>query len=161
MALDSAFAGLPGSGRYSATIPPHPPGTAIALGISASDSAGDSYSSPAPALHDRWVLSYGSGGVEEPVDVPESMRLLQNYPNPFNSGTNILFDLPVAGRVSVRIYNLLGELVAEPFDAHVEAGPAGSRSPVAFDGAGLPSGFYLCRLSTPSGTATNKMLLVK
>jgi serine protease AprX len=161
MSLDSAFAEFPGSGRFSATIPPHAVGTEIALGIAATDSAGESYSSPAPALYDRWVLSYGSGDVEAPADIPVSMRLLQNYPNPFNSGTNIVFDLPAAGRVIVNIYNVIGQLVAEPFNGDLEAGAAGSRAPVVFNGAGLPSGLYLCRLSSPSGTVINKMLLLK
>jgi serine protease AprX len=160
MALDSAFL-FPGSGRYVATIPPQPPGTPVAFSISAVDSAGREYLSPAPFFHDRWILSYGSGEVEEPVDIPKAVRLLQNYPNPFNGETNIVFDLPSEGFVTLRVYNALGELVATPLEGFTAAGVYGSRPPVLFRAGSLPSGVYLCRLSSPSGSAMQKMMLVK
>ncbi|HLF15408.1 MAG TPA: S8 family serine peptidase [Bacteroidota bacterium] len=160
MAIDSAFL-FPGSGRYTTKVPPHPPGTPISFGITAVDSAGSAYRSPAPLFHDRWILSYGSGEVEEPVEIPSSMRLLQNYPNPFNSETNIVFDLPADGFVGVEIFNVLGELVATPFGDYLDAGGYGSRAPVVFRAGSLPSGVYLCRLTSPAGAVVKKMMLMK
>lgn len=163
MTPDSSFAalGLAGSGRFSAKIPPHPAGARIALAIDAADSAGGSSSSPPAARHDRWVMAYGAGEVGEPAEVPASVRLLQNYPNPFNAETNIVFDLPADGRVTLKVYNVLGELVAEPFDGTLGAGAADSRAPIVFRAGHLPSGLYLYRLATPAGALTNKMLLLK
>ena len=76
MNLDSTFL-FPGSGRYSATIPPHPVGARVAFVISAVDGAGRSYTSPSPYFHDRWILSYGAGEVEAPAVIPALLRLLE------------------------------------------------------------------------------------
>ncbi len=160
MNLDSTFL-FPGSGRYSATIPPHPVGARVAFVISAVDGAGRSYTSPSPYFHDRWILSYGAGEVEAPAVIPASLRLLQNYPNPFNSGTNIVFDLPAAGQVSISVYNVLGQLVAVPFTGFLDAGVHDSRAPVAFRAGTLPSGVYLYRIVSPSGSLTGKMMLLR
>ncbi len=160
MSLDSSFL-FPGSGRYAAKIPPHPPGTPVAIVISAVDSAGGSCVSPAPLFHDRWVYPYGTGEVAEPVDIPTATRLHQNYPNPFSGETGIVFDLSADGNVRVNVYNVLGQLVAAPFEGFVSAGDYASRAPVLFRAGALPAGVYLCRLSTPSGVSMNKMMLIR
>ncbi len=160
MNLDSSFL-FPGSGRYAAMIPPHPPGTPVALVISAVDSGGSAGVSPAPLFHDRWIYTYGSGTIAEPVTIPAGVRLLQNYPNPFSGETGIVYDLPADGFVRVSVFNVLGQLVATPFEGIATAGDYGSRAPVLFRAWSLPAGVYLCRLSTPSGVAMNKMMLVR
>ena len=43
--------------------------------------------------------------------VPTEFGLHQNYPNPFNPTTEILFDLPEASRLSIGIYDVLGNEV--------------------------------------------------
>ena len=92
-----------------------------------------------------------------------SMR--QNYPNPFNPVTEIAFDLPSTSRVSMDVYNILGQRVATLAEGEIfEAGSHALR----FDGYALPSGVYFCRLSAslPGGigeqfTQVKEMLLVK
>ena len=61
----------------------------------------------------------------------------------------------------VNVYNVLGQLVATPFEGFVSAGDYASRAPVLFRAAALPAGVYLCRLSTPSGVSMNKMMLIR
>ncbi len=95
---------------------------------------------------------------------PSSFALRQNYPNPFNPTTLVRYELPSESRVSIRIYNLLGEMVGVLKDG-VES--PGYKS-VTWDGSGYPSGVYFCRLeaasiSDPSASFTKieKMILAK
>ncbi len=89
--------------------------------------------------------------------IPAEYNLLQNYPNPFNPATTITFDLPEQSRVSLTVYNILGEQVASLVDEVREAG----RHQAVFDASGFSSGIYFYRLSTDSYTETRKMLLIK
>ncbi len=71
--------------------------------------------------------------------VPQEFVLHQNYPNPFNPTTAIRFDVPIATRVTLKIYNLLGQevkVIAE--DKLYEAG----RYEEQFDASTLASGMY-------------------
>ncbi len=89
---------------------------------------------------------------------PSSFVLGQNYPNPFNPSTTISFSLTKADRVTLRIYNLLGQEVATLMDGLQNAGSY----KVTFDASKLASGVYIYRLSTSGGNnAAKKMLLLK
>lgn len=103
-------------------------------------------------------------GIESPVveSIPGRMELYENYPNPFNPVTTIKYDLSRQTKVSVRIFNVLGQEVRT-----LENGirPAGRHS-VNWDGkndAGLSvsSGVYLFRLDAGSFTKSRKMLLIR
>jgi hypothetical protein len=83
--------------------------------------------------------------------------LFQNYPNPFNPVTQIAFDLLERGQVSLRIYNLLGQRVAEPVNDVLSSG----HHVLSFDAAQLPSGVYIYRLEVNAYVAEKKMLLMK
>jgi uncharacterized delta-60 repeat protein len=83
--------------------------------------------------------------------------LQQNYPNPFNPSTKIVYDMKEAGYVTVKVYNLLGQVVATLVNTNVNQG----RHSMNFDAAGLPSGVYVCRMETAGFEAQNKMLLMK
>jgi hypothetical protein len=91
------------------------------------------------------------------VGVPNSFNLSQNYPNPFNPETIIDYTLPEKQFVSLRIYNTLGELVAELVN---EIKEAGSYS-VTFNASQLPSGVYIYRLQTFEFAENKKMTLLK
>jgi len=89
-------------------------------------------------------------------------RLSQNYPNPFNPSTTISFSLSEAGRASLSIYNLKGQLIRSLVDGHLSAGA----NTLVWDGRdamgrSVASGVYLYRLETPRGSFTNRMLLMK
>jgi hypothetical protein len=83
--------------------------------------------------------------------------LYENYPNPFNPSTSIAFDLPEKGYVTLKVYNMVGQEVAELVNANLTEG----RHVVNFDGRNLPSALYLYKLTAGSFSATQKMLLIK
>jgi hypothetical protein len=90
-------------------------------------------------------------------DKPARYALEQNYPNPFNPTTVIEFRLPAAGNVSLKVYNVLGQVVQTLAEG---MHPAGSYS-VRFDGQSLSSGVYFYRLQTGSFVQVHKMMLLK
>lgn len=95
--------------------------------------------------------------VEKTPVVPAEYQLAQNFPNPFNPATSIRYGLPVAGNVTLKIYNLLGQEVQTLVNEMQNAGTY----TVRFDASRLSSGMYLYRISSGSFTQVKKMLLVK
>jgi hypothetical protein len=84
-------------------------------------------------------------------------ELLDNYPNPFNPSTKISYSLKTEGRVSLKIYNTLGEKVITLVD---EIKPAGSYE-AEFNASELPSGIYIYRMQSGEYVSSKKMLLIK
>ncbi len=115
-----------------------------------------------PAGEIRGTLAANLGTVTSVVQThattPTSFTLNQNYPNPFNPSTTISFSLTKTDRVTLRVYNLLGQEVATLLEGVHTAG----NFAVTFDASRLASGVYFYRLSTASGNnAAKKMLLLK
>jgi len=98
----------------------------------------------------------GISGVQA-SSVPADVMLRQNYPNPFNPATVIEYGLPRSARVTLIVYNMLGQEVIRLVDAVEEAG----YHRATFDGAALASGVYYCRLVAGSFVRTQRMLLVR
>jgi hypothetical protein len=89
---------------------------------------------------------------------PVSFKLYQNYPNPFNPTTNIQFDLQRSARVSLTVFNVLGEKVATLYsNKSLNAGV----QTVAFDASALASGVYIYRLDVAGVSTARKMVLMK
>ena len=101
-------------------------------------------------------------GVNSGNELPFQYALYQNYPNPFNPVTSINFDLPERNIVTLKIYNILGKVVAVPVNNETKV--SGKYS-VEFDATNLPSGVYYYELSASGEagdyTQTKKMVLVK
>jgi len=95
--------------------------------------------------------------VEDEESMPDDYVLSQNHPNPFNPSTTIKYDLPEASHVTLKIYNVMGELAAVLVD---EEKPAGYHQ-VGFDASKLSSGIYFYRISAGSFKNVKKMILVK
>ena len=91
------------------------------------------------------------------VGIPVLFALSQNYPNPFNPETRIDYTIPKQQNVSLRVYNMLGEMVQELLN---EIKPPGSYS-VTFDASNLPSGIYIYRIQTESFAVNKKMTFLK
>ena len=89
--------------------------------------------------------------------LPTVFRLHQNYPNPFNPQTTIKFDMPKDARVTLTIYNALGQQVAMVIDERLQAG---SHTAV-WDAAQFAGGVYLARLQSDGFSQTIKLLLIK
>lgn len=98
-----------------------------------------------------------SDAPDPPPALPAEFALRQNYPNPFNPETRIGYDVPVAGRVTIRVYDLLGREVAELVDGVVQPGRHFAR----WAPSGLPSGAYFCRMTAGPFGAVRKVLLVR
>ncbi len=83
--------------------------------------------------------------------------LSQNYPNPFNATTMISYSLPVDGKVSLKIFNMLGKEAAVLVN---EYKPVGNYE-VTFNAASLSSGVYFYELRAGAITIMKKMTLLK
>jgi hypothetical protein len=97
-------------------------------------------------------------------EIPKEYVLEQAYPNPFNPTTTIKYQLPIDSRVSLKVYNTLGQVISVLKD---EVQPAGFMS-VTWDAMAYSSGIYFYRMEAVSVTdpsktfiQVRKMLLVK
>ena len=82
---------------------------------------------------------------------------MQNYPNPFNPITTISWEIPADGFVSLKVYDLLGNLVANLINENKPAGPYET----VFNANQLASGIYFYKLETGDFSQTKKMILLK
>lgn len=94
--------------------------------------------------------------------IPASVELHQNYPNPFNPTTTIRYNLPRNAKISLKVYNVLGETIRTLVD---DLQSAGSKS-VVWDGRNdygktVSSGIYFYRLQSKNSVQTKKMMLLK
>jgi hypothetical protein len=87
----------------------------------------------------------------------DEFALEQNYPNPFNPSTVIGFQLSVAGKASLKVYDMLGREVAVLVNGTM---PAGSHT-ATFDASNLTSGVYVYKLEAGGQVMTKRMTLVK
>ena len=89
--------------------------------------------------------------------IPQAFSLSQNYPNPFNPVTNLEFEIPKAGFVSLKIYDMLGKEISSLVNSNLNPG----RYKYDFDAGSLTSGIYFYKLEAGNFSETKKMLLVK
>jgi hypothetical protein len=107
-----------------------------------------------------FILKASEGGslsINENSVIPEKFELKQNYPNPFNPTTQIQYELPQDGNISLIVYNMLGENLIELDKGFKMAGT----HKVTFDGSMLPSGIYLYQLRSGDFIRTKKMTFMK
>jgi hypothetical protein len=97
--------------------------------------------------------------VKENLQIPIEYGLDQNFPNPFNPSTVVRFAIPEAGYVSLNLYNLQGEVIAELHRGDLAAG----YHFITVDATklNLSSGVYIYKLTSGNFTATKKLVLMK
>jgi len=112
----------------------------------------------APLYHEGAPFIISTGVELQPENgQPVVYTLNQNYPNPFNPATRIRYQIPERTKVSLKVYNLIGQQVATLVNEIQEAG-----SYVAlFEANKLASGVYFYKLEAGDFTQTMKMLLMK
>jgi len=94
----------------------------------------------------------------KPVEnVIRDYNLSQNYPNPFNPVTTIKYQIPEAGMVSLKVYNLIGQEIATLVNGQKTAG----EYTVQFDARDLNSGIYFYKLTAGNKVYTRKMIVLK
>lgn len=91
------------------------------------------------------------------IGTPGSYNVSQNYPNPSNPKSKIDYEIPGAGRVTVKVYDLTGKEVATLADKYHEAGYYTAE----FDGTSLASGIYFYRITAENFSVVKKMVLIK
>ena len=103
--------------------------------------------------------------LETEIALPKDFELSQNYPNPFNPTTKINYNLPNDSRVTLEVYNLIGERVAQIVNEQQSTGyyvvNFGSSSI-----KNITSGIYIYKLTVVDNTGKNfssvkKMMLLK
>jgi len=121
-------------------------------------------------IYDRWVgewsrsklfyadLSNLTDFKDENLQLPEQYFLMQNYPNPFNPTTTIHYQLPQSGKVTLKLFDMLGNEVKTLVNEQKEIG---NYSVQFSSGDGLASGMYVYHLRVNDYVSAKKMLLLK
>ncbi len=93
---------------------------------------------------------------------PRQFNVLPNFPNPFNLQTTIQYELPQESQVSLKVYNVLGQLVRILVDGYQESGYHTLRWDGNDEGGNIVSnGVYIYRFKAGNYIKTGKMLLMK
>ncbi len=103
-----------------------------------------------------------SNEVETTVEAPKVYSLEQNFPNPFNPATQINFSLAADSKVTLKIFNIIGQEIKTLLNGNMAAGGHS----INFDAVNLPSGVYIYKLvasraNGSSFTAVKKMILTR
>ena len=88
---------------------------------------------------------------------PLVFKLMQNYPNPFNPSTIISYSLALESKVTIKIYNLLGQEIKTLVNRTESTG----NHQITFNAGDLPSGIYLYRMQAGDYIQIKKMVLLK
>lgn len=117
------------------------------------------YNYPLPEVEIKALGGFGHivGVEKEDESIPVDFSLSQNYPNPFNPVTKIDFTMPVAGNVTIKIYDILGNEVSILENGYRNSG----YHSVSFDGSKLASGVYIYRMTSGKFSSTKKLVLLK
>ncbi|MBU1100106.1 MAG: T9SS type A sorting domain-containing protein [Bacteroidetes bacterium] len=90
-------------------------------------------------------------------EVPNGFKLNNNYPNPFNPSTQISFELPIATKATLTVYDTLGEAITTLVDENLSAG----NHTFNFDAGNLSTGVYYYKLVAGKYVSVKKMMLIK
>jgi len=94
---------------------------------------------------------------EDKDNLPKQYDIWQNYPNPFNSSTSIKYALPEPAYVTIKIYNILGQLVTSLVNSYISPG----YHQAVWSTANISSGIYFYKIQAGEYSQAKKMLLLK
>ncbi len=89
--------------------------------------------------------------------ISDDYKLNQNFPNPFNPSTKISYKINIEGKVTLQVFNLVGQVVEVLVNEFQKPG----RYEVEFDAGDLPSGVYLYKLQINDFTSVKRMTLLR
>jgi len=104
-----------------------------------------------------WSFSVASDVPVGPDAIPEEFALQQNYPNPFNPSTMVRIAVPRPSRVSIVVYDILGQKVATIANREFDAG----YHILPWNGQSCAAGIYFLQMRAEGFVQTRKMLIVK
>lgn len=105
-----------------------------------------------------WFTGGYTGVKEEQAVLPQAFELFNAYPNPFNPSTNIMFNIAQPGNVSLKVYNIVGQLVKTVIDNDYK-NQGNYDYKLSMDN--FSSGVYFITLTQGNNIATKKIMLVK
>lgn len=105
------------------------------------------------------------GNLDDEPELPEiqlNTMLLNAFPNPFNPHTNLRYSIREAGKVRFEVFNMKGQLIRSFEFSHDSPG----FYQLAWDGRDkdgqlVPSGIYMCRMTSGKYISTRKMIMAK
>jgi hypothetical protein len=124
------------------------------------------YGNTGECFNGNWVAGFepGMSSKDDMVGaaVPTTFRLAQNRPNPFSRSTTIPFAVPENADLHLKVYDLSGKLVTTLVDDTCVPGYhvtiwEGTNS----KGKDVPSGLYICRMTSGSFKENRKLLLLR
>ena len=100
--------------------------------------------------------------VKNIISIPEKFVVEQNYPNPFNPTTQIAYSIPEAGNVTIKIYNITGQMVKVLYNGYENKGNYNINwNGTGENGSSLASGIYFCEVRFNNSFKIIKMMLLK
>lgn len=120
----------------------------------------------APYFTSTWAVVRRGGDVDgiktdverTSTEIPTAVELGKAYPNPFNTATSFEYKLAQDEKVSIKVYDMMGRVVATLVDGEVQT--AGTYK-ATLNAEGLASGMYIYRLETGATQLSGKMMIVK
>ncbi len=116
------------------------------------------YNSTMPLIYEFSTTAPTVPVINISTEIPEKYEMSQNYPNPFNPITNIKFKIPEQSFVTIKVYNMLGQIVKTLVNnTRYEPGSYQTQ----FNASGLSSGIYFYRIETENFSEVKRMVLLK
>ena len=106
-----------------------------------------------PKSHSKQLDGIGSGN----SSLSDDYKLYQNFPNPFNPVTKLSYKINNEGYVTLKVYNLVGQVVKVLVSENQKPGVYS----VTFNGSELSTGIYLYKLQVNDFTSVKRMTLIK
>ncbi|UCF04511.1 MAG: T9SS type A sorting domain-containing protein, partial [bacterium] len=109
-----------------------------------------------------WFENVTNIDITDVDETPKAYSLAQKFPNPFNTNTTIKFNMREKGHVTVRVYNVAGQLVRTLVNEVRDAGPHSIDWKGRNDsGKSVASGVYFYKMDTKNFVQTRKMVLLR